>query len=309
MQIFENTPPELSGCVVALGFFDGVHIGHRELIKKAIAESERLSLPTAVYTFREHPRALIYPDAPTELIYTNGEKAKVLESLGVDILVFQDFSLVRDMSPSEFIEAIIVGKLHARSVVCGYNFRFGKNNSGDVDTLRSLLSAYGISLSVIPPICAGDFPVSSGRIRELLEEGSVDTARLLLEHPYSIEGNVIHGHRIGHSLGFPTANLPLSDNAVKLPNGVYFTKTELEGKVYNSVTNIGTRPTVRDGETRAVCETHIIGYNGDIYGKSIRVSFYKMHRPETQFDSLEELSRTLARDVGSAVDYFDMEDL
>ncbi len=309
MQIFENLEPDISGCVVALGFFDGVHIGHRELIKKAVAESERLSLPTAVYTFREHPRSVLFPDDKIELIYSNDEKAEVLESLGVDILVFQDFSKVRDMTPSQFAEEIIEGKLHASSVVCGYNFRFGKNNSGDVDTLRSLLSAYGITLSVIPPICVGDLPVSSGRIRELLEQGRVDVVRLLLDRPYSVTDNVIHGHRIGHSLGFPTANLPLSDRLPTLPVGVYFTKTELDGSAYNSVTNIGIRPTVRDGETHPVCETHIIGYDGDIYGKRIRVMFYKMHRPETQFDSLDELSKALARDVRLAVDYFEKEDL
>jgi len=187
-------------------------------------------------------------------------------------------------------------------------FRFGKNNAGDVDTLRSLLSAFGIPLFVIPPVCAGDEAVSSGRIRALIEDGDVLTARLLLDTPYSVEETVVRGHRIGHTLGFPTVNVRIPANRPTPKKGVYFTKTKYGGKEWISVTNIGTRPTVRDGETQSVCETHIIGFDREIYGDKVRLEFYKLHRPETQFDSLDELSEVLKNDVLSAIDYFKAED-
>ncbi len=308
MQIYNKTTPTIEECVAVLGFFDGVHIGHRELIKKALAERERLAVPVAVYTFFEHPRSILFPDFSARCIYTNAEKTEVLEALGVDVVIYEDFSAVRNLTPSQFVEEILIENLKVKSVVCGYNFRFGKDNSGDIDTLKSLLASYGIALHVIAPVCAGDEPVSSGRIRALIEKGEVDTARLLLGKPFSFSGKVCHGHRIGHSLGFPTANIKILSDKPTPPNGVYFTKTFYNGEKYVSVTNIGTRPTVGDGQTESVCETYIVDFDEDIYGEEIAVEFYKLHRPETRFDSLDTLSKNLMHDVQSAVDYFKSEE-
>lgn len=308
MQIYNKTTPTIEECVAVLGFFDGVHIGHRELVKKALAESERLAVPVAVYTFFEHPRNTLLPESPARCIYTNKEKSEVFEALGVDFLIYDDFPVVKDLLPSQFVEDILVAKMNAKAVICGYNFRFGKGNSGDIDTLKNLLAPHGVSLHVIPPVCAGDDTVSSGRIRALIENGDVDMARLLLERAFSLEGEVCHGHRIGHSLGFPTANIKIPSDKPVPPNGVYFTKTVYNGKEYISVTNIGTRPTVGDGQTESVCETYIVDFDGDIYGEKIRVEFFKLHRHETRFDSLDILSATLKQDVECAVNYFKSEE-
>lgn len=309
MQIYNKTTPTIKECVAVLGFFDGVHIGHRELVKKAVAEGDKHSVPVCVYTFFEHPRNTLFPESPAKCIYTNDEKSSTFDELGVDCLIYSDFSEVRYLSPSEFVETILVGKLGVKSVVCGYNFRFGKDNVGDIDTLKNLLAPYGVGLLVIPPVCAGNDTVSSGRIRTLIENGNVDIARLLLEKPFSLEGEVCHGRRIGHSLGFPTANIKISTDKPVPSNGVYFSKTFYDGKLYASVTNIGTRPTVRDGQTESVCETYIIDFDGEIYGKTIRVDFYKLHRPETRFDSLEALSEALKRDVECSANYFKSEEV
>ena len=308
MHIYTNNRPSLSSSVVVLGFFDGVHIGHRELIKRGVTEARKNKVPCVIYTFFEHPKKILFPKLDTKCIYSLDEKTSAFEELGADTVVYDDFSDVRDMSPSYFVEEVLASRLSATSVVCGYNFRFGKDNAGDVDTLRSLLSLYRIPLLVIPPVCAGELPVSSGRIRTLIEEGAVDVARLLLTRPFSVVGTVVHGHRIGHKLGFPTVNIKIPEGQIAPGRGVYFTKTVYGGKKWLSVTNIGVRPTVRDGETQSVCETHIIGFDEDIYGEEIRVEFYGMHRPEEQFESLEILSRTLKNDVLSAIDYFKNED-
>ncbi len=308
MHIYTNTCPTLSSSVVALGFFDGVHIGHRELIKKAVAEAHKETSTSVIYTFFEHPRKILFPELDTKCIYTSEEKTRVFKELGADSVVYDSFSDVCDMIPSRFVEEVLVSKLSATFVVCGYNFRFGKDNTGDVDTLRSLLSVYRIPLFVIPPVCAGELPVSSGRIRALIEEGKVDTARLLLTRPYSVTETVVHGHRIGHKLGFPTVNIKIPEGQIAPCRGVYFTKTVYGGNEWISVTNIGVRPTVRDGETQCVCETHIIGFDKDIYGEEIRVEFYRMHRSEEQFESLDKLSCVLKNDVLSAIEYFKNEE-
>lgn len=309
MESYVNCCPKLSPSVVALGFFDGVHIGHRELIKKAVGEANKNSLPCVVYTFSEHPRKALFPNLETKCIYTAEDKSLAFEELGVDATVYDSFTDVCDMTPSEFVEDVLVARLSVKAVVCGYNFRFGKGNAGDIDTLRSLLSLYRVPLYVIPPVCAGDEPVSSARIRSLIEAGDVECTRLLLTRPYSVSESVVHGRRIGHTLGFPTVNIKIPQTRPIPPNGVYFTKTVYNGEKWCSVTNIGVRPTVRDGETQSVCETHIIGFDKDIYGEEIKVEFYKLHRPETEFDSLEKLSSVLKNDVSAAVEYFKTEDI
>lgn len=308
MHIYIKEKPNIDKSVVALGFFDGVHIGHRELIKKAVAEGKRLNAPVAVYTFFDHPRNFIFPKDPARCIFSNEEKANVLEELGVDILIYEDFPRVMDYSPSRFVDEILIGELRAESAVCGFNFRFGKDNSGDTDTLKNLLRPHGADLSVIPPVCAGDMPVSSGRIRELIEKGELETANLLLCRPFSVTESVCHGHRLGHTLGFPTANIVIPKTRPALPNGVYFTKTCYKGREYISVTNIGTRPTVDDGETEAVCETYITDFDKEIYEEAITVKFFKMHRCEKKFDSLEALSLKLKNDVVDAQRYFKKEE-
>ena len=308
MEIINGFGKTIEKSVVAIGFFDGVHIGHRELIKKAVSLSREKCIPSVVYTFSSHPVRTLFPDKEVSYITANEQKAEIFESLGVDLLVFDDFSRVKDLPPALFVENVLVKSLGAEAVVCGYNFKFGKDNAGDIDTLSSLLSTFGRRLFVIPPVCAGDNPISSALIRSLLKEGEVDTALKLLGKPFSIKGQVVHGHHLGHELGFPTANVDFFEDSVTLKRGVYYTKTLFDGKEYLSVTNIGIRPTVDDGQSESVCETHIIGLDSDIYSKTIEVSFYKFARCEMKFSSFECLSEMLLKDVENCKNYFGKEE-
>ena len=304
MLILKTSDGKFQKSVVALGFFDGVHLGHQKLIECARSISLKESLPTLVYTFDKHPLEYLKPEFQITYIQTNDEKADKFNSLGIDIAVFEKFSDVMNLSPREFVDEILVGRLNAHSVVCGFNFRFGKENSGDVDTLSSCLSQYGIKLYVIPPVCAEDEPISSSRIRNLLLSGEIEKANILLDEPFSISGEVVHGKHIGETMGFPTANIKLRKFSPELPKGVYFTKTHMDDKTYISVTNIGTRPTVRDGQQESVCETHIIDFHEDVYSKTIKVDFYKKHRDETKFATLKELAEMLCEDVQASRNYF-----
>ncbi len=294
--------------VVALGFFDGVHVGHRELIKKTVSEARRKGTRALVYTFSSHPSHFLNPSSPVKLIYSKEERERLLLSLGVDEVVFEDFERVKDFTPLEFVENVLVGELSAEAAVCGYNFRFGKGNSGDIDSLTSLLSAFGKPLFVIPPVCAEGEPVSSGRIRRLLEDGNVEKAGLFLYDNYHVSAPVVSGKHLGHSLGFPTANTELDSSAVSLKRGVYYTKTIYGTKEYLSVTNIGIRPTVNDGKTASVVETHLIDFDGEIYGEAITVIFYRFAREEKRFCSFEQLSQALRQDVEACEAYFKKEE-
>ncbi len=304
MEILNGFEKTIEKSVVAIGFFDGVHIGHQELIKKAVSLSHELSVSCVVYTFSYHPIKTLCPEKDVYYITNNERKCEIFERLGVDAVVFDDFLRVKDMSPSLFVEEVLVKLLGSKAVVCGYNFKFGKGNSGDIDTLSSLLSTFGKRLFVIPPVCAGDTAVSSARIRALINCGEVDVVQKLLGEPFTVKGNVVHGHRLGHSLGFPTANVELLKDSVVLKRGVYYTKTFVDRKEYLSVTNIGIRPTVDDGQTENVCETHIIGLDKDIYGKMIEIHFCKFARDEIKFKSFEFLSETLLKDVHGCEKYF-----
>ena len=307
MEIINGFEKTIEKSVVAIGFFDGVHIGHRELIKKAVTLSRQKKCPCVVYTFSAHPIKTLFPDKEVYYITTNEQKAEIFESLGVDVVVFDDFARVKDMTPALFVETVLLKLLGSDDVVCGYNFKFGKNNTGDIDTLSSLLSIYGKRLHVIPPVCAGESAVSSARIRFLINNGEVDVAEKLLDTPFTIKGEVVHGHRIGHMLGFPTANVDVSTECVLLKRGVYYTKTFLDGQEYESVTNVGVRPTVDDGQIENVCETHVIGLDTDVYGRVIEIKFYKFAREEMKFPSFEILSQTLLKDVENCKEYFGKE--
>ncbi len=293
---------------VALGFFDGVHLGHRELIKKTVAEARSRGAVPMVYTFSSHPSHILTPDRSVECIYTENQKFDIITSLGIEKIVFENFEKVKDLTPLEFVEDVLVHTLDAECVICGYNFRFGKGNVGDIDTLSSLLPCFGIKLFVIPPVCAADEPVSSGRIRALIQKGDIENTNLCLVSPYYIQGRVVHGKHIGHSLGFPTANVEFPSKILIPLHGVYYTKTICHDKEYLSLTNVGIRPTVGDGKSIPVSETYLIGFDGVVYGEEIKVSFYSFARPEIRFSSLDELSCALNKDVEKCLEFFKNED-
>ena len=271
-------------CALALGFFDGVHMAHRELIKKAVSLSCEKGLTPAVFTFPAEDEGI---KSSAKKIYSTSQKLSILESLGIKLCYVVDFSSVASLSPDEFIENILIGKFGAETVVCGYNFRFGKGASADALYLKNALSALGKDCRIINEYSLDGRTLSSSYVRELLALADMKGAARALGMPYFIEGEVSRGDGRGASLGIPTANLSLSPGAALLKRGVYAAAVYIDGTRYPAITNIGACPTFGARELHS--ETQIFGEVGDIYGKKIRVYLLDFIREEKLFDSKDKL--------------------
>lgn len=286
---------DLGRLTVALGNFDGVHFAHAQLIKKAkeiassLCSSAGEQVLTAVFTFSDLKRPFLT---------TSDEKLAIFERLGVDLVILCPFECVKNMSPEEFVGEILVKKLSCAHAVCGFNYRFGQGASGDTETLKSLSHKHGFGCTVIDEIVG----VSSTRIRELVANGDLESAHDLLGRPYSLSGRVIHGKGLGHTLGCPTVNIELPEGKLLPKSGVYFTACSIGGRVFMSVTNVGTCPTF--GGDKQVCENHLLDVSCDLYGEFAEVSFLKFHRDETKFSSVEELYKTINKDISAARDFY-----
>lgn len=306
MKTLDNTKNvNISASAVALGNFDGLHIGHIKLIDEILYHSKRENIPSVVWSFRQHPENMIRGDITVKRITTLDEKAELLSSKGVDYLVLEDFNAVRDLSPDEFIKNILIDSLHARLVVVGFNFRFGKNAAGTSEYLSRELKKYGVTVKIIPPVIYGDTLVSSSVIRALIENGSMEQAALLLGRPFFISFPVIHGRAFGRTIGIPTINQLFPDNHIVPERGVYATACHIDGLPYLGVCNVGVRPTVSNAET-VTCETHIIDFVGSLYGQNIRVEFYKKLRSETKFSSVDKLQDQIKRDIEETKSYYNL---
>lgn len=275
---------------VALGIFDGVHLGHRAVMKM----TENSGVP-AVFTFNNtslHAKQ----GRSIEYIYTDEQKAALIRSLGIRKIFSRDFSDIRDMSGSEFAKNIIVRNLGAGSVACGRDFRFGRNASCGVNELVALGREYGFEVRVAEDVLCNGSPVSSGRIRSLLSQGKVTAAADLLGGSYMISGRIVHGRQIGRTLDFPTVNQLFSGGQLVPRFGVYASSVIIDRRHYESVTNIGVKPTI-EGERSPLAETHIIGFSGDLYGRELDVELRGFIRPEVKFNSLDELKEQISQDI------------
>jgi riboflavin kinase/FMN adenylyltransferase len=282
-------------CVVALGCFDGVHIGHIKLIQYARRVAEEKGYKLAVYSFAEPPKNFFDPFSVPVLTPIE-EKKRIMASLKVDLFVCTPFDeKIAYLSPDQFFSDILIHKFGARHIICGFNYRFGKNGEGDVALLEGLCQSHGIEFTVMPAVNVDGKPASSSEIRKLLGEGDVKKASSLLTRPYSIKSTVVNGQHLGRQLGFPTINQTFDRASEILPHGVYATKVRIGQKSFRSITNIGTRPTV-DGNTLCA-ETHIFDFSGDLYGSSVRVEFMQFIRPETKFSSIDALKAQVALDI------------
>ncbi len=274
---------------VALGTFDGLHLGHMSVIKKTL-DTGRKSL---VLLFSEHPLKVLNGEAPGAII-DSADEDTLIRSLGAEPVRI-DFAEIRDMSPREFISTILKDRLNAGSVACGYNYRFGKGGGGDAEALRKICVEYGIEVSVADEVDCDGSPVSSTRIREAIAAGDMAAAEEMLGRAYSYNLTVEHGQARGRSLGFPTINQRFPEGFCLPKFGVYVSRTEVDGKIYPSVTNVGVRPTV--GSDAPSSETYIDGYSGDLYGRKIRVSLLSFIRPERKFGAIDELKEQVERDI------------
>lgn len=285
-----------SPAVFALGNFDGVHTGHGKVLNKAIEKARKNGAASVAWCLSS-PSTV----SKKELLCTREEKIKLLEDVGCEYAVFEDFDLIKDMSPDEFVSEYLVAN-GCSFAVCGFNFKFGKGAVGDSETLSTLCIANGIGSCTVDAALLNGEVISSTAIRKLIAEGNVEKAEELLSHPYFFSEKVSHGRNLGASFGFPTLNLSLEGGKCVPKHGVYFSLTEIGGKIYKSVSNIGNRPTVGGHDVRL--ETHIIGAGGDFYGETVTVYLKKFRRSEKKFPSKDGLIRAIAEDKTAAEEYF-----
>ncbi|ABY94859.1 MULTISPECIES: bifunctional riboflavin kinase/FAD synthetase [Thermoanaerobacter] len=288
--------------VIALGNFDGVHIGHQELIKQAIALSKENNLASAVFTFKQHTSKILTPDKQPELITTYQKKVEILKQFNLDYGIFFDFTeSFSKLTAEEFIKKILVELLNIKIAVVGHNYRFGYKALGNVDTLKKYSKIYSYKVYVVPPVIREGIVVSSSYIRELIKSGKVEEANSLLGRFFSLQGKVIHGQEIGRKLGFPTANLQISEDLVLPKAGVYVTRVKIEDKFYIAVTNVGSKPTF-GGKSISV-ESYILDYNENLYDKYLEVEFITRIRDEIKFQNLEALKEQVFKDINYAKNF------
>jgi len=298
VQGLENFRPEAGGGVVALGVFDGVHLGHRAILATAVSTARRLALSPLACTFDRHPMEVLQPERAPLPITTLAERLDLIAATGIETVLVLPFTrALASIEPDAFVKDVLAGRLRAREVVVGFNHRFGRGARGDTALLEALGRELGFGTEVVPPLTLDGVPVSSTEIRTALQAGDVERAAAFLGRPYRIWGTVVRGAGRGHTLGFPTANL-LADRTLLVPPGVYACRVRLDPRSLPAVVNIGRRPTF--GETALAVEAHILDFDGDLYGGSIGLDFVARLRDERKFPSIEALKSRIALDVAEA---------
>lgn len=304
MKIF-NSLDEINNIdetVVALGNFDGVHKGHQQIIERTVKSAQAAGLKSAVFTFSNHTRTLLKNLPPVKNILYAEEKAKIIESMGVDYMFNIPFTHeILQMSPEAFIDEILIGKLRIREAYCGFNYSFGYKASGTPEVLTHEGLKKGFGIHVQEPYKIDDIVVSSTYIRSLIEDGDMERCAKFMGRLYEIGGEVVVGNKLGRTIGFPTSNIMIDESMVSPPNGVYITYCTYNGVKYPSVTNVGVKPTI--GRYHKNVETHIFNFDKELYGKNIRVEFVKRTRLEKKFESIEELSGQIKNDCIMAKAY------
>ncbi|HWQ06042.1 MAG TPA: bifunctional riboflavin kinase/FAD synthetase [Feifaniaceae bacterium] len=284
---------ELTPAVVALGMFDGVHLGHRALLGRAVEQAKALHAEPAVFTFSNHPMDVL--GGSVKLLSGMKERNAMIRSLGIEELISEPFTCaLAALTPEAFVD-LLQARWNVRALIAGYNYTFGDHGLGTPETLERLGRERGFDVLVVPPVLYEGEPVSSTRAREAVERGDMALAEALLARKYSLSGRVVRNKRIGRRIGFPTANIDADPRRVLPPNGVYATFAYVGGSAYRAVTNIGNNPTVQ-GEKLTI-ETYILDFDSDIYGEELTVAFRSFLRGEIDFDSMEALKEQIERDV------------
>lgn len=303
MKVITQTAEyEGAGCVVTLGKFDGIHRGHRQLLHKVL-EAGKQGLKTLVFTFDRSPLQLFSSD-PVSVLFTEQEKRDYLAQLGMDVYVSYPFTKeTAAMEPERFIREILVNELHAKKIVVGTDYRFGKQRKGDVGLLAAFAAECGYELEAVEKLKYKDEIISSTRIREALKGGNIEDAAAMLGRPYSFSGMIVHGKSLGHTLGFPTINLRIPKEKVLPPYGVYCSKTWVDRTCYFGISNLGCKPTVQK-EAQYGVETHLLGCTDNLYEKYATVQLLHHTRREVQFPTIEALKEQLSFDIEYAKQYF-----
>ncbi len=295
---WRGLPEALRGAAVALGNFDGVHLGHAHVLRAIHAA--RPGKPLAVLTFEPHPRELFRPDDPAFRLTLPAERAAALAALGVQIVYEMPFDRAFSwLSAEAFVEEVLHRGLGAAHLACGPDFAFGHRRGGDINYLTMRAEALGIGLTVVPPLADAQGPISSTRIRRLLQDGYPERAAAELGRPWAVRGPVTHGDKRGRTIGFPTANVPLGRH-LEPARGVYAVRVCLpDGTAVPGVANIGRRPTVNEG-TESRVEAHLFDWDGDLYGQEVAVALHSYLRAERKFDSFADLRTQIVADADQA---------
>lgn len=300
---YETLPEEARGAAIAIGNFDGVHKGHCQVINEAGVIAKEAGIPWAVLTFEPHPRSVFQPTGTPFRLTPFRAKARALEALGVDIMIVQKFSRAFSQSPAEdFVKTVLAKGFGLKHLVSGYDFVFGHGRQGNCELLLNMGQQLGFGFTAISAVESPDGTVySSTGIRQCLETGNPKGAAAILGRPYSIEGRVAHGEKLGRTIGFPTANIHLG-TVIRPKRGIYAVRATLDGhpsgQTINGVANIGTRPTV--GGVGDILEVYLFDFDAEIYGTRMSVELIEFIRDEAKFDNVEEMRKEIVRDAEKA---------
>lgn len=289
--------------ILTLGTFDGVHIGHAAILKKLTQNTADGKFESAVLTFFPHPRMVLQGKSDLKLLNTINEKIDLLEKIGIENLIIHPFDAnFSQLSAEEFVKTVLVDQLHIQKIIIGYDHRFGKNRTANIDDLTAFGLKYGFEVEQISAQEINDISISSTKIRTALEDGEINLANEYLGYSYFLSGNVVKGKQLGRSIGFPTANIELEEEYKLVPkNGVYIVTAEIDGKSVYGMMNIGFNPTVQ-GEKRTI-EVHFFDFDLDIYDRHIRVAILQRIRSEEKFESVEFLKIQLGKDKDFSIQY------
>lgn len=305
MRLFETIDirEKLKNPVLTIGNYDGIHLGHRQIIERVKERAREIAGTPMLMTFDPHPLHILGPDRELAAITPREERVRLIAEAGIEVLFVLPFTAdFARLSSEAFVASILVEKLAIKGLVIGYDFRFGSGGKGEIGLLRELGARYGFFVEVIDAVTVAGEKVGSNRIRKLVEEGDVANARKLLARPYVIEGTVVRAKGRGATIGFPTINLR-TDYSLIPKNGVYVTRAEIEGERFGAVTNVGCNPTFEEGSERSI-ETFILDFEGLLYGKRVRLHFLARIRDEAKFSSVDVLKARIAADVERARAYF-----
>ncbi len=291
-------------CALTIGNFDGVHLGHQAMLRKLVDEAARRGIHSAVMTFEPHPRELFTPDAAPARLTSLREKLELLAGFGIDrVFVCRFTREFASLSAQDFVDDVLVRRIGTRYVLVGDDFCFGAKRAGNFDTLTAAGQVHGFATDAMHSVTFGDLRVSSTAVREALANGDCELAGHLLGRPYSISGRVMHGDKLGRTLGFPTANIQVKHNQPPL-KGIFVVEVHgLDDRIYQGAASLGLRPTVT-ANGRTTLEVNLFDFERSIYGEHLRVDFLKKLRDEEKYNGLDELTHAIARDVANTRAYF-----
>lgn len=293
--------------VLTVGTFDGVHLGHRKIIARLHDLAKAINGESVIFTFDPHPRKIVAPaETNLRLLTTLDEKIELFKQAGIDHLIIYPFTPeFAQLTYEEFVEQILVGQIHTKSLVVGYDHKFGKGRQGDFEFLKNCADRLGFQIEKLDVLLMNESNISSTKIREAIQVGDFDTANAYLGYPFTLHGTVVEGQKLGRQIQFPTANIEASDPDKIIPGqGVYAVKAKVQNQAYIGMLNIGSRPTVNTNADHRSIEVHLLDFDSDIYGEHLELIFFRKLREEQKFHSLDALKEQLAKDKDETITYF-----